>query len=262
VAVRVFWLAEVGEGEKDVSDAARGLGWAKGPRGLTPRLGAEEKNMKRPLTTAAVLTALVWIGTAVVYPRLPETMTTHWNIKGEADGFSPKAQGAFILPASMILMLGVAAVLPRISPKHFEVDTFKSTYWMVMLLVLALFAYLHVITLWAGVNGRIDVGRALFGGIFGFLAIMGNYLSKVRRNFWMGVRTPWTLASDRVWNDTHRLASKTFVIAGAGGVIVTLLPLPLGAWMGLGIGLILLGALIPVVYSLVHYKQLQARGEL
>ena len=191
--------------------------------------------MKRPLTTAAVLTALVWIGTAVVYPRLPETMTTHWNIKGEADGFSPK---------------------------HFEVDTFKSTYWMVMLLVLALLAYMHVMTLWAGVNGRIDVGRALFGGIFGFLAIMGNYLSKVRRNFWMGVRTPWTLASDRVWNDTHRLAAKTLVIAGAGGVIVTLLPLPVGVWMGLGIGLILLGALIPVVYSLVHYKQLQARGEL
>jgi len=126
----------------------------------------------------------------------------------------------------------------------------------------ALMGYLHVMTLWGGANGRIDVGRALFGGIFGFLALMGNYLSKVRRNFWMGVRTPWTLASDRVWNDTHRLAAKTFVIAGAGGVIVTLLPLPLGLWMGLGVGLILLGALIPVVYSLVHYKQLEARGEL
>jgi len=218
--------------------------------------------MKRPLTIAAVLTALAWVGTAVVYPWLPETIPSHWNIQGQPDQFSPKWFGAFILPASMILMLGLALVLPRISPRHFEVDTFKSTYWMVMLLVLALFAYLHVITLWAGVNGRIDVGRALFGGIFGFLAIMGNYLSKVRRNFWMGVRTPWTLASDRVWNDTHRLAAKTLVIAGAGGVLVTLLPLPQGVWMGIGIGLILLGALIPVVYSLVHYKQLEARGEL
>jgi uncharacterized membrane protein len=218
--------------------------------------------MKRPLTIAAVLTVLAWVGTAVVYPWLPETIASHWNIEGQPDQFSPKWFGAFILPASMILMLGLALVLPRISPRHFEVDTFKSTYWMVMLLVLALLAYMHVVTLWAGANGRIDVGRAVFGGIFGFLAIMGNYLSKVRRNFWMGVRTPWTLASDRVWNDTHRLAAKTFVIAGAGGVIVTLLPLPLGVWMGLGIGLLLLGALIPVVYSLVHYKQLEARGEL
>jgi len=218
--------------------------------------------MKRPLTIAAVLTVLAWVGTAVVYPWLPETIASHWNIEGQPDQFSPKWFGAFILPASMILMLGLALVLPRISPRHFEVDTFKSTYWMVMLLVLALLAYMHVVTLWAGANGRIDVGRAVFGGIFGFLAIMGNYLSKVRRNFWMGVRTPWTLASDRVWNDTHRLAAKTFVIAGAGGVIVTLLPLPLGVWMGLGVGLLLLGALIPVVYSLVHYKQLEARGEL
>jgi uncharacterized membrane protein len=193
---------------------------------------------------------------------LPEIMTSHWNIRGQADGFAPKWQIAFIMPAVMVLMLGLAWVLPRISPKRFEIDTFKATYGMVMLLVVALMGYLHVMTLWGGASGRIDVGRAVFGGIFGFLAIMGNYLSKVRRNFWMGVRTPWTLASDRVWNDTHRLAAKTFVIAGAGGVLVTLLPLPLGVWMGLGIGLILLGALIPVVYSLVHYKQLEARGEL
>jgi uncharacterized membrane protein len=218
--------------------------------------------MKRPLTIAAVLTVLVWVGTAVVYPRLPETMPTHWNFRGEADGFAPRAQGAFILPAAMVLMLGLAWVLPRISPQRFEVDTFKSTYGMVMFLVVLLFGYMHLVTLWAGVNGRIDVGRALFGGIFGFLAVMGNYLSKVRRNFWVGVRTPWTLASERVWNDTHRLAAKTFVIAGIGGVIVTLVPLPLPVWMGIGGGLFVAGALIPAVYSLVHYKRLEARGEL
>jgi uncharacterized membrane protein len=218
--------------------------------------------MKRPLTIAAVLTALVWIGTAVVYPRLPETMPTHWNLKGEPDGFSPKTYGAFMMPIGMLVMLVIALVLPRISPKRFEVDTFESTYGMVMLLAVALFGYIHVVTLWAGVNGQVDVGRALFGGIFGFLALIGNYLSKVRRNFWVGVRTPWTLASDRVWNDTHRLAAKTFVLAGIGGVIVTLVPLPIGVWLGLGTGLILLGALIPAVYSLVHYKRLESRGEL
>ena len=218
--------------------------------------------MKRPLTIAAVLTALIWIGTAVVYRRLPESMPTHWNIKGEADQYSPKTYGAFMMPIGMLVMLGVALVLPRISPKRFEVDTFKSTYGIVMLLAVALFGYIHVVTLWADVNGRIDIGRALFGGIFAFLALIGNYLSKVRRNFWVGVRTPWTLASDRVWNDTHRLAAKTFVIAGIGGVIVTLLPLPLPLWMGIGGGLVAIGALIPAVYSLVHYKRLEGRGEL
>jgi uncharacterized membrane protein len=218
--------------------------------------------MKRPLTIAAALTVLVWVGTAVVYPRLPEMMPTHWNIKGEVDQYSPKTFGAFLLPIGMLVMLGVAVVLPRISPKRFEVDTFQSTYGTVMLLAVALMGYLHLVTLWGGMNGNIDIGRALFGGMFGFLALIGNYLSKVRRNFWMGVRTPWTLASDRVWNDTHRLAAKTFVIAGIGGVIVTLLPLPIGVWMGIGVGLILLGALIPAVYSLMHYKRLEARGEL
>jgi uncharacterized membrane protein len=221
-----------------------------------------KKNMKRPLTIAAILTVLAWIGTCVVYPRLPEIMTSHWNIHGQADGFAPKWQIAFIMPAVMVLMLGLAWVLPKISPKRFEIDTFAQTYGMVMLLVVALMGYLHVMTLWGGANGRIDVGRALFGGIFAFFALMGNYLSKVRRNFFVGVRTPWTLASERVWNDTHRLAAKTFVAAGVGGVIVTLLGLPLAVWMGTAIGLVLLGGLIPVVYSLVHYKRLEARGEL
>jgi len=81
---------------------------------------------------------------------------------------------------------------------------------------------------------------------------------RIAAKFWMGVGTPWTLASERVWNDTPRLAGKTFVAAGMGGVIVTLLALPLGVWMGIGVGLILLGALIPVVSSLVLYKRLEA----
>ena len=218
--------------------------------------------MKRSMMIAAALTVLAWVGTAVVYPWLPETIPTHWNIKGVADQYSPKTYGAFLLPVAMLVMLGVALVLPRISPKRFEVDTFKSTYGMLMLLVVALMGYMHVVTLWGGVNGGIDIARALFGGIFGFLALIGNYLSKVRRNFWVGVRTPWTLASDRVWNDTHRLAAKTFVISGIGGALITLVPLPFPVWMGIGGGLVMVGALIPAVYSLVHYKRLEARGEL
>ena len=102
------------------------------------------------------------------------------------------------------------------------------------------------------------MGRALFGGIFGFLAIMGNYLSKVRRNFWMGVRTPWTLASDRVWNDTHRLAAWIWVAAGVIGFAMVVLGVSIIA----AFVLLFVSALIPVVYSFVHYKSLERRGAL
>ncbi len=117
---------------------------------------------------------------------------------------------------------------------------------------------MHLVTLWGGVNGRIDIARALFGGIFGFLALIGNYLSKVRRNFWMGVRTPWTLANDIVWERTHRFAAWMFTAAGIIGFVVSIAGLnPL--W---SLGLILVAALTPVIYSLVIYKQLERRGQL
>lgn len=215
-----------------------------------------------PVMIAVLVTAAVWVGTCVVYSRLPETIPIHWNFHGQADGFAPRLPGAFMSPAVMLALLGLAFVFPRISPKRFEVDTFAATYWTVISLAVALVGYIQIMVLWDGVSGRVDMGRGFAAGLFGFLALAGNYLSKVRRNFWMGVRTPWTLASERVWNDTHRLAAKLFVAAGLGGAVLALLGSPTGVWMATAVGLVLLAALIPVIYSLVHYKRLEARGEL
>jgi uncharacterized membrane protein len=91
---------------------------------------------------------------------------------------------------------------------------------------------------------------------------MGNVMGKVRRNFWVGVRTPWTLASERVWNDTHRLAGQLFVAAAAIGLVCLLLPVPVPAVVIVSVGLIMGAAFVPIGYSLVHYKRLERRGEL
>jgi uncharacterized membrane protein len=85
----------------------------------------------------------------------------------------------------------------------------------------------------------------------------GNPMGKLRRNFYLGVRTPWTLASERVWNATHRFAAKTFVAGGLVGLVFSIVGLFLWAILAT-----LVGALAPVVYSLVIYKQLERRGEI
>jgi uncharacterized membrane protein len=98
----------------------------------------------------------------------------------------------------------------------------------------------------------------MLGGMFLFFALMGNVLGKVRRNFYVGIRVPWTLASDRVWNDTHRLAAWLFAGCGAAGFIWIVAggpPLP-------SLGLLAVAALVPIIYSFVHSKQLERRGEL
>jgi uncharacterized membrane protein len=223
--------------------------------------------MNRPRVYWSLATALVVATIAMsafMYPKLPETIPTHWNLAGKVDGYGPKSVSLLAMPIMSLLMLGLFRALPVLSPKNFEVDTFRDTYLFILVVVLGMFAYLHAVILYATwqqvekVAHPIDIGRYMIGGIFLFLAVMGNVLGKVRRNFWIGVRVPWTLASDRVWNDTHRLAAWTLVAGGLIGFVMTIAGLPIL----IAFAVLIVSVLIPVVYSFVHYKQLERRGEL
>jgi uncharacterized membrane protein len=126
-----------------------------------------------------------------------------------------------------------------------------------MLLFFGIMTYSYAVMLWADCGRAIDMGRAVLCGVCLFIILFGNLLGKVRRNFYIGVRTPWTLASERVWNDTHRFAARITVAAGLLGLALSIAGLYLAALFAL-----LAGGLAPVVYSLVLYKQLERRGEI
>jgi uncharacterized membrane protein len=206
----------------------------------------------------AVLIAAVLAATAIAYPHLPAQVPTHWDAHGNVNGWSAKWTLFAIEPGIMAGILLLFAVLPWLSPKHFEVDSFRSTYLYIMVIILALMAYIHALILAAGLSWPFEMNRAIEGGISLLIALLGNVMGKVRRNFYVGIRTPWTIASERVWNATHRFAAKTLVIGGIAGLIAAGLRAPF--W--LPIAAILAGALVPAVYSLVCYKQLEHRGEL
>ena len=132
------------------------------------------------------------------------------------------------------------------------------------MLLSALFLYMHGVILlatWQEVRQGpkfMDIGRALVGGMFLFFALLGNVMGKVRKNFYIGIRVPWTLASDRVWNDTHRLAAWLMVGGGIVGFLLVILGLPI-VW---SIAVMIATFLVPVVYSFVHYKALERQGAL
>jgi uncharacterized membrane protein len=119
-------------------------------------------------------------------------------------------------------------------------------------------AYGQLLILISALGVVLDVSRAFEGGICLLIALMGNVMGKVRRNFFVGIRTPWTIADERVWNATHRLAAKTFFAGGLLGLLAMILRAPF--WLAMTA--IIVAALVPVLYSLVFYKQLQGRGEL
>lgn len=214
-------------------------------------------NQRYYLGAAAVILATL-AGILVAYPHLPATVPLHWNAHGEVNGWGPKWSLFLYGPGMMVLMVLLFAGLPWLSPRKFEVESFRSTYLYIMIVIVAMLGYIHILILIVGLGLVLDVSRAVIGGVCLLISLLGNVLGKVRRNFYVGVRTPWTIANERVWNATHRLAAKTFFAGGLVGLIAVALRAPF--WLPMTA--ILVGALVPAVYSLVYYKQLERRGEL
>ena len=199
---------------------------------------------------------LVMAGFALViaqYPSLPDPMPTHWNAAGQVNGWMPKFWGAFLLPFIMAGIWLIFLVLPRISPHGFEMEPFLRAWGVLKVAVLALMLFVGVLVLRAATTGDELPPAALFAGMGVLFGVMGNLLGKVTRNFFVGIRTPWTLASEEVWNRTHRLGGKLFVVAGLVVVAAAFTGVPI--WpIFVAIGL---AGLIPIVYSYVLYRRLE-----
>jgi uncharacterized membrane protein len=224
--------------------------------------------MTRWLVPSILLTVAAFAGSLYVYcfqyDRLPDQVPIHWNIHGRPDGFMPKQNvfGVFLLlPCVMAGFVGLTVLLPWLSPKQFDVERFRDVYGYTMMLVQVLFGYIHALVLVGSLRREhpFDLVRWLVAGIFLILALIGNVLGRLRRNFWMGVRTPWTLASERVWNETHRLSAWLFVGGGVVGFAAVLLGAPL-LWCFVAFMVVLAG--VPILYSLVRYKRLERQGKL
>jgi uncharacterized membrane protein len=221
--------------------------------------------MTRWLYLSIALTLATLAGTLYLYhfhyDELPERVPIHWNIQGEPDGWRDRDRVLGILllaPGVMAGLVVLTVVLPWLSPKHFEVDQFRDTYGYVMTLVVALMGYIQVVILASSWHPELRLTRMMVAGIFLFFALLGNVLGRVRRNFWMGVRTPWTLASEKVWERTHRVTAWLFTGFGLAGFVAVLAGVPLLVCF---IGLMIV-ALAPVLYSLVLYKSLEKHGKL
>jgi uncharacterized membrane protein len=194
----------------------------------------------------------------IVYPHLPASVPTHWNAQNQVNGYSPRWALFLWGPGFMAGITGLFAALPWLSPRPFAVESFRGTCLYIMLLVVGLLAYVQALILWSALSGPLNIEGAGLGAVSLFLALLGNVMGKVRRNFWIGIRTPWTLANERVWNSTHRFAAKAMVLTGVAGLIVALV----GAMFWLWISVILLGVLSSALYSLIYYKHLERRGQL
>jgi uncharacterized membrane protein len=210
-----------------------------------------------------------WIGPALiaamtafalaVYGRLPEQVPTHFDFSGEPDDWMARFPGAFILPAVTAGIYLLLFALRSIDPRRAHYARFEDTYWVILNVLALIMAAIHVLSLGLALGWPIDMGRAITVTI-GILFIgLGNVLPRLRSNWWMGIRTPWTLESEVVWRETHRVGGWTFVAAGLV-LVVAGLSLPPGprVWAsGIALGA---GVAVPLVYSYVAYRRAGSAG--
>jgi len=221
--------------------------------------------MSRWLIVAMVVTLVAAVGALGVYygayEHLRSDVAVHWDWSFQPDATVPRADALpylLLFPAVMAGVILLAVLLPWISPKQFSVEPFRRAWDYIMALVVILFGYLFLAQVLSSLEGGPEIGRLFLGGIFLFFALIGNVLGKVQRNFWMGVRTPWTLASETVWNRTHRLTAWLWFAFGLIGFVAVMFGIP-PLWLFIGL---IVAVLIPVLYSLVLYKQLERAGKV
>jgi len=204
--------------------------------------------------TIAAMAFSVW-----ALPQLPAQVVTHWGVDGEPNGWSSPIMAAILMPGIMLLLSLLFSALPNIDPLRKNYEFHGSVYFLLANAIVGFMGAVHVLLIGSALGWPIDMRRAipiLLGLLF---VVMGNLIPRIRPNWFMGIRTPWTLSSERVWRKTHRIGGYTFILGGllfiatgflatgkSGRTIMLVSILPVILW--------------PVIYSYLEWRREKAEG--
>jgi len=214
--------------------------------------------MKRShaLVAGALLVLAAVAVSAWFYPQLPPRVPTHWDLAGQPNAYSTKLWGTAQFPAFMALLWLFILILPVISPKGFRMDAFLGAFDTVIVGLMAAMLVWDVIALRQALHASPRPSDLIYLPIGLMFVIIGNYMGKFRKNFFIGVRTPWTLASDEVWSRTHRFAGWMFI---AGGLALMIVSATGASQVAIGVVLATI-ILSPIIYSFIAYRRIEGFG--
>ena len=215
--------------------------------------------------TPTTLFALLIIATQILvslvtYPFLPDTVPTHWNAAGQVNSYAPKWVNAVLFPLISIGVYALIRLLLAAGPRLGYQNSRRANLEIVNLIINGVLLFMLVLQLVVtaiSLGMKIDINFVMILSISILFIFIGNYMGKLRRNFWAGIRTPWTLASDVVWERTHRLGGWLFVVGGLLGVVMSFVPW-LRVWGFITIMLAII--VILFVYSYVAYQRYTVEG--
>jgi uncharacterized membrane protein len=195
----------------------------------------------------------MFAATALCWSDVPDRIAVHWNLQGEPDGFDGKFSGLLLLPLISLAVYLLTLLLPLFDPGQPNYETFAGTYNTIRISITLFFSAVYTVGLLSALGYRVNMSTVI-GLALGLLFIMlGNVMGKIRPNWFVGVRTPWTLSSKISWTKTHRLAGWLFIgmglLAATWGLLQTV-------WM-FGLMLAVGGgcAFLIIVYSYLVYRK-------
>jgi uncharacterized membrane protein len=189
----------------------------------------------------------------VAWPDVPEQMATHWNAAGEVDGRMGKVVGLALIPALSAALLAMFAAIPRVDPLGENIAAFRATYDWFVVVFTAYMVALHAGIVAFNLGYEFDFVALVVAGVAALFWVVGVVLTRAERNWFVGIRTPWTLSSDAVWRRTHDLGARLFklsaVLALVGAVVSDYA-------VYFVVGPALATAVVTFVYSYVLYERL------
>jgi len=178
--------------------------------------------VSRPLLIlCGALILLMLLGSAWVWSQLPDDarIPVHWNIQGQPDRYSGKPEGLLLLPLITLAVTVLMLIIPRFEPRREHFRLSQKSYRIIIGGIVVVMCGLHCGLLLAALGKPVDIGRFVPSAVGLLFIVIGNRMGKIRSNFFLGVRTPWTLSSELAWNKTHRFTGWLFVLLGIGLII-------------------------------------------
>lgn len=200
------------------------------------------------MITAATLAGLL------LWNRLPDPMASHWGPNDEVNGYMSKFWGLFLMPLITLGMFLLFLLIPNIDPLKANIAQFRDVFNVFITLIVGFMVYIYFLTLrWNLGYTDFGMSKAMLPALGILFFFVGYMLRKAKRNFFIGIRTPWTLSSDKVWEETHRLGSVLFMVSGVLAFIGSFFGGVIAFWF---LFVPLIGStLITLVYSYVLYQQ-------
>jgi len=208
---------------------------------------------------------LIWIIILVPYffvawfwDKFPDQVPTHFGLDGAPDDYSSKVTGLLLFPGINILMYFLFLVLPKIDPRKKNYALFADKYKTIRLVLHSFLSFTIMTTIFFSLGYQFNMNFMILYGVLVLFLILGNLMGNVRHNYFVGVRTPWTLANEEVWIKTHRLTAKVWVF----GTLITMAILPFlpetETFFGIYIGVI---TVIPIVYSYFLFRKINDKKD-